>query len=762
MFKLNSKKSLVFKIISLVVIETFIFTSSAGAYPDLGSLSKEKSDLRASAAKNNPLTLGGIEAELGLERFVNGGSVDFRFWEYVPETDKQEIRRKDIPSIISRRNKEGFFEGPIGGGLVARPSYPSDSLYLSQMPEGEIKGKTFIVRVDYNVPTDKEGNITDDSRIQASLATINFIRGRGGKVVLMSHLGRPKGVDESLRLDKVAERLEGLSGIPVTKFDEIVNAEIEEYVKKKMGTGEIVLLENVRFSPGDEAGDDAFAQRLAGLADIFVLDGFGVSHRGKQATVGGVAQYIPGVKGLLVEKEERGLASAFKTEGSLVVFLGGAKVSDKVKMIGGFLDRADRIFIGGGMANAFFKASGLEIGKSKVSEEDVEIAREIILKDKGKLALPLDVVVADRFSDDPKEMKEAKYKVVKVGGVPADWYIVDIGPMTVMNFKNLVADLNPRTAIWNGNMGVSELKPAAKGTQGITQLMADLTTKEGGESIICGGNTAEAVEKFGLKNKMTFVSTGGGAAIKFIENKGELSGFKNLAKAADYVPTREAQIWANAFPEVDFELNAYKINEFKDKNNQRAVIINYQMFLDNPSLGLAVNNVNKQLGEDKSLKFVLAYDRPGQEEAFYKKINQATNGAVNLDGQFDLVVSATENPDSVKKIVDKIKSEFENIETIELVGPEDWSQAYQDVPGIKDCIVVICEIGEGNNVAQGDLALWTGLNALVDEGILTHKEKRGLFALKDDQEGFFRIESKEVGKEVEDRVETYREIVASE
>ncbi len=1182
MFKRSLRKSLVFRFLSLAIIQIFIFTSYSFAYPAWENLPEE--DLRVSAVKSNPLVLENLEGKLS--------------------------------------------------------AYPSDSLYLSQIPKEQIDGKTFIIRVDYNVPTDKKGNITDDSRIAASVKTINFIRERGGKVVLMSHLGRPKGIDESLRLNNIAARLEKLSGFPVKKFNDIVNDEIRDYVKNKMKNGEIILLENVRFSPGDEAGDEVFAQDLASLADVFVLDGFGVSHRGKQATVGGVAKHIPGVKGLLIEEEERGLTPVLKSEGSMVVLLGGAKVSDKVKMIEGLMNRTTKIFIGGGMAVPFIKVMGGSVGASSVSEDDLKIAERIYTgKDSGKLLLPVDVLIVDRFSTDPEEMKNATYKTVPVGptSVPDGWYIVDIGPQTVLNFRNVMNEIKPGTILWNGNMGVSELKPAAAGTRGVAELIAYFTVSQGANSIICGGNTAEAVKEFGLKDKMSFVSTGGGAAIEFIENNGTLSGFTNLAKAAslkdfsnlakkkgdvphrsvwresvngaietalaanrtsdftvsareniktylarpnvreklaglvnvdelnktldkmkftlvtnpsqvtspaiiirdnnyyqiahvgltrqtgyfpealirnrdfyannqellnallvrelvllnkatevyaqtkdysravneaediaekaekllvgdsldqyaqnqvdrflsgaavisyaqsdldkmtevqrrpiiggnwkmsitsadearellvgiagevrdigtvdivvcpstihlkdvvtvlkqlenageipvgrihvaaqnmwaeekgaftsgisapqlteiyvdyvllghsevrrspgqkltgesnqninrklktalkynltpivcvgesleereagktnellssmvresladieakqaskiviayepvwaigtgktatpeqaneaisfirgvladmfgievasqmrlqyggsvkadnianliaqshidgalvggdslkaekfapivkrtaDYVINRETEMWAEVFPAVRANLNADKINEFKDNNNPRAVVVNYQLLRDNPGIGLAIMNANTQLGKNKSLKFVLAYDRPGQENSFYKNIKGATNGAVDLAGQFDLVVSTK---DSARTVIDKIKSRFENLEKVELIGPQAWAQVYQSVPGIKDCIVVVCEIGEGGNINQGDLALWAGLNALVNEGILTAEEKHGLFSLKDSARNTFKVESKKVGADTERMIKVYREVVSSE
>jgi len=378
----------------------------------------------------------------------------------------------------------------------------------------EVEGKRVLVRVDFNVPL-AEGKVTDDTRIRAALPTIRYLLEHGAKVILMSHLGRPNGkVVDELRLDPVAERLAELLGRPVRKLDDCVGPEVEAVVAK-MQPGDVILLENVRFHPGDEANDPSFAKRLASLADIFVNDAFGAAHRAHASTVG-VAQYLPPVAGFLMEKELTFLGQALAApEHPFVAILGGAKVSDKIGVIDNLLTRVDGLLIGGGMANTFLKAQGHEIGQSLVEDESLDVAREMLQRAGERLALPVDVVVADRFD------AEAASRVAPADQVPEDWRILDIGPETVELFKRKLA--GARTVVWNGPMGVFEFPRFAAGTQAIARLLAE----SGATTIIGGGDSVAAVEQAGLADKMTHISTGGGASLEFLEGK-ELPGVAAL------------------------------------------------------------------------------------------------------------------------------------------------------------------------------------------------------------------------------------------
>jgi phosphoglycerate kinase len=378
----------------------------------------------------------------------------------------------------------------------------------------EVTGKRVLVRVDFNVPL-AEGKVTDDTRIRAALPTINYLLEHGAKVVLMSHLGRPKGkVVDELRLDPVADRLAELLGRPVRKLDDCVGSEVEAAIAK-MQPGEVILLENVRFHPEDESNDPGFAKRLASLGDIFVNDAFGAAHRAHASTVG-VAQHLPSVAGFLMEKELTFLGQALAApERPFVAILGGAKISDKIGVIENLLTKVDGLLIGGGMANTFLKAQGYEVGQSLVEDESLNVAREILEKAGEKLALPVDVVIADRFD------AEADSKVVPVGQVPEDWRILDIGPGTVELFRRKLA--GARTVVWNGPMGVFEFPRFAAGTEAIARILAE----SGATTIIGGGDSVAAVEQAGLADKMTHISTGGGASLEFLEGK-ELPGVAAL------------------------------------------------------------------------------------------------------------------------------------------------------------------------------------------------------------------------------------------
>ncbi|NLG50629.1 MAG: phosphoglycerate kinase [Chloroflexi bacterium] len=376
-------------------------------------------------------------------------------------------------------------------------------------------GKRALVRCDFNVPLDDNLNITDDIRIREAIPTIQYLIDHGAAVVLCSHLGRPKGkVVESMRLTPVAERLRELLNRPVKKLDAAIGPEVQAAVAA-MGPGDVILLENLRFYPGEEKNDPAMAKELASLADVWVNDAFGTAHRAHASTAG-VADYLPGVAGFLMEKEIEFLGKAVENpEHPYVAILGGAKISDKIAVIESLLDKADTLLIGGGMANTFLKAKGYEMGDSLVEESSVETARGLLQKGANKLILPVDVVVADAFSVD------ANKKTVAADEVPAGWRVLDIGPKTVELFSDKVQ--NAAMVVWNGPMGVFEMAPFAEGTFAIAKAVAasDAT------SIIGGGDSAAAVEQSGVADQITHISTGGGASLEFLEGK-ELPGIAVL------------------------------------------------------------------------------------------------------------------------------------------------------------------------------------------------------------------------------------------
>jgi phosphoglycerate kinase len=374
----------------------------------------------------------------------------------------------------------------------------------------DVKGKRVFVRVDFNVPM-QDGKITDDTRIRAALPTIQYLSEQGAKVILASHLGRPKGqVVEELRLTAAGERLSELIGKPVRKtneaFGETVKAEIA-----KMEDGDILLLENVRFYPGETKNDPELARSFAELADLYVNDAFGAAHRAHASTEG-IAQYIPAVSGFLMEKELNVLGEAMENpKRPFTAIIGGAKVKDKIGVIENLLEKADNLIIGGGLAYTFVKAQGYEIGKSLLEEDKIELAKEFMAKAKEKgvnFYMPVDVVVAKEFSED------AEAKVVDIKEIPSDWEALDIGPKT----RELYADIvkNSALVIWNGPMGVFEFDKFAEGTKAVAQALADA---ENTYTIIGGGDSAAAAEKFKLADKMDHISTGGGASLEFIEGK---------------------------------------------------------------------------------------------------------------------------------------------------------------------------------------------------------------------------------------------------
>ncbi|PFS53610.1 phosphoglycerate kinase [Bacillus thuringiensis] len=378
----------------------------------------------------------------------------------------------------------------------------------------DLKGKRVFCRVDFNVPM-KEGKITDETRIRAALPTIQYLVEQGAKVILASHLGRPKGqAVEELRLTPVAARLGELLGKDVKKADEAFGPVAQEMVAA-MNEGDVLVLENVRFYAGEEKNDAELAKEFAALADIFVNDAFGAAHRAHASTAG-IADYLPAVSGLLMEKELDVLGKALSNpERPFTAIIGGAKVKDKIGVIRHLLDKVDNLIIGGGLAYTFVKALGHKIGLSLCEDDKIELAKEFmqLAKEKGvNFYMPVDVVITEEFSET------ATTQIVGIDSIPSNWEGVDIGPKT----REIYADVikNSKLVVWNGPMGVFEMTPFAEGTKAVGQALADA---EDTYSVIGGGDSAAAVEKFGMADKMSHISTGGGASLEFMEGK-ELPG----------------------------------------------------------------------------------------------------------------------------------------------------------------------------------------------------------------------------------------------
>jgi phosphoglycerate kinase len=368
-------------------------------------------------------------------------------------------------------------------------------------------GKRALVRCDFNVPLDDQLAITDDTRITAAIPTIQYLLSQGAAVILCSHLGRPKGkVNEAMRLKPVAARLSELLGLTVIRLNDCIGPEVEA-AAKALKPGQVLLLENLRFYPQEEENDPAFAKSLASLADVYVNDAFGTAHRAHASTAG-VTEYLPSVAGFLLEKEIAFLGGAVGNPARpFVAILGGAKVSDKITVIENLLTKADTLLIGGGMANTFLKAQGYELGDSLVEDSAVELAGQLLAKSGGRLLLPVDVVVADAFAAD------AHYKTIAANAVEPGWRVLDIGPQTVAHFAEQVA--KAQTVVWNGPMGVFEMAPFAKGTFAMAQALADSQAI----TIIGGGDSVAAVEQSGLADKITHISTGGGASLEYLEGQ---------------------------------------------------------------------------------------------------------------------------------------------------------------------------------------------------------------------------------------------------
>ena len=372
----------------------------------------------------------------------------------------------------------------------------------------DLKGKRVLMRVDFNVPV-KDGKVTDDTRIRAAAPTIQYVLAQKPRyVALMSHFGRPKeGPDPKYSLRPVAPVLAGYLGVDVAFAEDCVG-EVAEKAAAALPPGGVLLLENTRFHKGEGKNDPDLAAKMARLGDVYVNDAFGSAHRAHASTEG-VAKHLPAVAGFLMEKELDYLVTALENpKRPFVAILGGAKVSDKIAVIEALLGKCDRLLIGGGMANTFFKAQGMAVGDSLAEDEALDTAKALLAKGKGKLTLPVDAVIADAFDAN------ANTRTIRVGeAVPAGWRILDIGPESVEYFTVILTEA--KTVVWNGPMGVFEMAPFAKGTNAIARVLAELDAT----TIIGGGDSAAAVEQSGLADKMTHISTGGGASLELLEGK---------------------------------------------------------------------------------------------------------------------------------------------------------------------------------------------------------------------------------------------------
>jgi phosphoglycerate kinase len=373
----------------------------------------------------------------------------------------------------------------------------------------DVKGKRVFMRVDFNVPLEN-GSITDDTRIRETVPTIQFLIEKGAKVILASHMGRPDGqFKDELRLTPAAVRLAELLGKPVAKADEAIGDAVKAQVAA-LNEGDVLLLENVRFYPGEEKNDPELAKAFAELADVYVNDAFGAAHRAHASTAG-IAAYLPAVSGLLMEKELDVLGKALSNpDRPFTAIVGGAKVKDKIAVIENLINIADNIIIGGGLSYTFLKAQGHEIGKSLLDASKLDLALEFLAKAKAKgvnFLLPVDIVVTDDFSPS------ANTQIVDIDGIPADWEGIDIGPKTRELYAKTIAE--SKLVVWNGPMGVFEIEPFSHGTRAVANAVAETNAY----TVIGGGDSAAAVEKFHLGDKMDHISTGGGASLEFMEGK---------------------------------------------------------------------------------------------------------------------------------------------------------------------------------------------------------------------------------------------------
>ena len=383
---------------------------------------------------------------------------------------------------------------------------------VASLSKADLEGKKVLVRADFNVPLDDNGNISDDTRIRAALPTIQELTGKGAKVILCSHMGRPKGeVKEELRLTPVAKRLSELLGQEVTKCDDCIGDEVTSTVDA-MQNGQVVLLENLRFHSEETKNDPEFAKALAANADLYVNEAFGTAHRAHASTEGVTKYLSPCVAGYLIEKELKFLQNAVDNpQRPLAAIIGGSKVSSKIGVIETLLEKCDKLLIGGGMIFTFYKARGLNVGKSLVEEDKLELAKKLETKAKElgvELLLPTDVVVADNFAADAND------RTVPVEEIPDGWMGLDIGPDSVKVFQDDLADC--KAVIWNGPMGVFEFDKFAVGTEAIAKT---LSQKSDAITIIGGGDSVAAVEKVGVADKMSHISTGGGASLELLEGK---------------------------------------------------------------------------------------------------------------------------------------------------------------------------------------------------------------------------------------------------
>ncbi|HEY7064017.1 MAG TPA: phosphoglycerate kinase [Chloroflexota bacterium] len=374
----------------------------------------------------------------------------------------------------------------------------------------DVAGKRVLVRVDFNVPLDREGHVSDATRLREALPTINYLRERGARVILMSHLGRPDGqVKEGLRMAPVAAELQRLLGAHVEYVKDCVGPEVEAAVQR-LQPGGVLLLENLRFHSEEEANDPGFSRQLAALGDLYVDDAFGTAHRAHASTEG-VTHYLPAVAGLLMEKELASFARILEhPERPFVAIIGGAKVSSKIGVLEHLLDKVNRLIIGGGMANAFLKAQGYEVGRSLLEADKVDVAADLMRRAAGagvEVLLPVDAVVTDRLE------AEAPCRVVPVDAVPPDELIADIGPATIERFGQALADA--KTVLWNGPLGVFEVPPFAAGTRALAAIVG----RSNAVTVIGGGDTVAAVEQAGCAARMTHISTGGGASLELLEGR---------------------------------------------------------------------------------------------------------------------------------------------------------------------------------------------------------------------------------------------------